>query len=84
VKVRNEDGVSVITKVATKQLRYISITPRLKQLFLPEETTKQMRWHKEGKHESKETQGVFVLVCQRVVSNLTAPIVICTLVGQFL
>jgi DNA-directed RNA polymerase subunit RPC12/RpoP len=43
VKVRNEAGVSVTTKVATKQLRYILIAPRLKWLFLSEETTKQMR-----------------------------------------
>jgi hypothetical protein len=28
------------------------------------------------------TEGVFVLVCQRMVSNLTAPIVIRTLAGQ--
>jgi DNA-directed RNA polymerase subunit RPC12/RpoP len=54
VKVRNEDGVSVTTKVATKQLRYIPITPRLKRLFLSKETAKQMRWHKEEKHESEE------------------------------
>jgi hypothetical protein len=53
VKVRNEDGVSVTTKVATKQLRYIPITPRLKRLLLSEETTKQMRWHHEGKCESE-------------------------------
>jgi hypothetical protein len=54
VKVRNEDGVSVITKVVAKQLRYIPITPRLKQLFLFEEAAKQMRWHKEGKRESED------------------------------
>jgi hypothetical protein len=54
MKVRNEDGVSVTTKVATKQLHYIPITPRLKQLFLFEETVKQMRWHHEGKHESED------------------------------
>jgi hypothetical protein len=54
VKVRNEDGVSVITKVATKQLRYIPIMPRLKWLFLSEETVKQMRWHHEGKCESED------------------------------
>jgi hypothetical protein len=29
------------------------------------------------------TQGVFVLVCRRMVSSLTALIVICTLAGQF-
>jgi hypothetical protein len=53
VKVRNEDGVSVTIKVAIKQLRYIPITPRLKWLFLSEETSKQMRCHHEGKRESE-------------------------------
>jgi hypothetical protein len=46
VKVVNEDRVSVTTKVVVKQLRYMPITPRLKRLYLSEETTKQMRWHK--------------------------------------
>jgi hypothetical protein len=54
VKVRNEDGVSVATKEATKQLRYIPITPRLKRLFLSEEIVKQMRWHHEGKRKSED------------------------------
>jgi hypothetical protein len=54
VKVRNEDGVSVTTKVAIKQLHYIPITSRLKRLFLSKETTKQMRWHHEGKRESED------------------------------
>jgi hypothetical protein len=54
MKVRNEDGVSVTTKMVTKQLRYIHITPRLKWLFLSEETTKQMMWHHEGKRESED------------------------------
>jgi hypothetical protein len=51
VNVINEDGASVITKVAVKQLRYIPITPRLKHLFMTKEITKQMRWRKEGKHD---------------------------------
>jgi hypothetical protein len=55
VKVINEDGVSVTTKVAVKQLRYIPITPRLKWFFLSEETTKQMRWPKEGKRDSEDS-----------------------------
>jgi hypothetical protein len=55
VKVINEDEASVTIKVAVKQLRYIPITPRLKWLFLSEETTKQMRWHKEGKRDSEVT-----------------------------
>jgi hypothetical protein len=40
--------------VAIKQLCYMPITPRLKGLFLSEETTKQMRWHKEGKRETED------------------------------
>jgi hypothetical protein len=48
VKVINEDGASVAIKLAVKQLHYIPIMPRLKQLFLYEETMQLMRWHKEG------------------------------------
>jgi hypothetical protein len=55
VKVVNEDGASVSTKVAVKQLRYMTITPRLKQLYLSEETVKHMRWHKEGKYDSEDS-----------------------------
>jgi hypothetical protein len=42
VKVVNEDGASVTTKVVVKQLRYMPINPRLKWLYLSEETMKQM------------------------------------------
>jgi hypothetical protein len=55
VKVVNKDGVSVTTTVMTKQLCYMSITPRLKRLFLSKETAKQMRWHKEGKYDSEDS-----------------------------
>jgi hypothetical protein len=54
MKVVNEDGASVTTKVVVKQLRYMPITPRLKRLYLSEETAKQMRWHKEGKRGSED------------------------------
>jgi hypothetical protein len=54
VKVVNENGASVTTKVVVKQLCYMPITLRLKWLYLSEETVKQMRWHKEGKHDSKD------------------------------
>jgi hypothetical protein len=54
VKVINEDGASVTTKVVVKQLRYIPITPRLKQLFMCEEMAQQMRWHKKGIHDSED------------------------------
>jgi hypothetical protein len=55
VKVANDDGVSVTTKVAIKQFCYIPITPRLKWLFLSEETMKQMRRHKLGKYDSEDS-----------------------------
>jgi hypothetical protein len=54
VKVTNEDGSSVTTKVAVKQLCYIPIMPGLKQLFLCEETTQLMRWQKEGIRDSED------------------------------
>jgi hypothetical protein len=31
------------------------VTPRLKRLYLSEETVKQIRWHKEGKYDSEDT-----------------------------
>jgi hypothetical protein len=43
MKVVNEDGASVTTKVVVKQLCYMPITLRLKQLYLSEETVKQMK-----------------------------------------
>jgi hypothetical protein len=54
VKVVNEDGASVTTKVVVKQLRYMPITPRLKWLYLSEEIAKQLRRHKEGKCDSED------------------------------
>jgi hypothetical protein len=53
VKVVNEDGASVTTKVVVKQLCYMHITLMLKWLYLSEETVKQIRWHKEGKRDSE-------------------------------
>jgi hypothetical protein len=32
----------------------MSITLRLKCLYLPKETVKQMSWHNDGKHDSEE------------------------------
>jgi hypothetical protein len=54
VKVIKEDGSSVTIKVAVKQLHYIPITPKLKRFFLCEETTQQLRWHKEVIHDSED------------------------------
>jgi hypothetical protein len=54
VEVVNEDGENVTTKVAHKQLRYMPLTPRMKQLFLSKKTARHMRWHKEGVHENDQ------------------------------
>jgi hypothetical protein len=54
VKVVNEDWASVATKVAVKKLHYMPVILMLKGLYLSEETMKQMRWHKEGKCDSKD------------------------------
>jgi hypothetical protein len=54
MKVINEDGASITTKVIVQQLRYIPSTPRLKRLFLCEETVQHMRWHKEGIRDSED------------------------------
>jgi hypothetical protein len=54
VKVVNKDGASITINMAVKQLRYMPITPIMKRLYISKETTKQMRWHKEGKHDSED------------------------------
>jgi hypothetical protein len=54
VKVKNDDGASVSTKVMVKQLRYMPITIRLKRLYLSKETMKQLGWHKEEKRDSED------------------------------
>jgi hypothetical protein len=54
VEVVNEDGEKVTTEVAKKQLRYMSLTPRVKHLFLSKNTAKQMRWHKERERENPQ------------------------------
>jgi hypothetical protein len=59
VKVINEYGAYVSTKVVMKLLRYMSVTPRLKQLYLSEKTMKQMRWHKEGKCDSEDPDVMY-------------------------
>jgi hypothetical protein len=52
VKVINEYGASITTKVEVKQIRYMHITLWLKRLYLSEEIAKQMRCHKEEKCDS--------------------------------
>jgi hypothetical protein len=54
MKVINKDEASITIKVVVKQLHYIPVMPRLKRLFLCEEMAQQMRWHKEGIHDSED------------------------------
>jgi hypothetical protein len=48
VEVVNEYGEKVMTKIAHKQLCYMSLTSHMKWLFLSNKTTRHMRWHEEG------------------------------------
>jgi hypothetical protein len=54
VEVINDDRETVTMKVSHKQLCYMAITSRLKQMFLSERTVIHMRWHKDGEWENKE------------------------------
>ena len=53
VQVTNDEGESVSTKVAVKQLRYMQPDSRFLRLYLYKETAMQMRWPTEGKRENK-------------------------------
>jgi hypothetical protein len=59
--VLDKDGNEVTTNVSIKQLRYMPITPRLKRLFLNQETMKQMRCHKEGDHQDQDPDIMMLL-----------------------
>jgi hypothetical protein len=52
IEVIDDDGEEVMMEIAYKQLRYMPLTPRLKQLFIMKKTTLHMRWHKEGEREN--------------------------------
>jgi hypothetical protein len=43
-------------EIAYKQLRYMPLTPRLKQLFISKKTAMHMRWHKEGECENSNVK----------------------------
>jgi hypothetical protein len=44
-------------KVAHKQLRYMPLTPRMKQLFISKKTARHIRWHKEGVCEDDQVMA---------------------------
>jgi hypothetical protein len=54
VEVINEDDETVTTKTAHKQLRYMPLMSRMKQLFILKKTARHMRWHKEGVRENDQ------------------------------
>ncbi|WVZ65007.1 hypothetical protein U9M48_014441 [Paspalum notatum var. saurae] len=53
IQVKNEAGDNADTTVPAKQLRYMSIIPCLKRLFLYIKIAKSMRWHKERRRGSQ-------------------------------
>jgi hypothetical protein len=57
VEVENDDGLTVTTKVACKQLHYMPLIPRLKCLFISKNTARHMRWHKEGVRENLDVMA---------------------------
>ncbi|WVZ97968.1 hypothetical protein U9M48_043463 [Paspalum notatum var. saurae] len=54
VQVTNEEGDSVTTKVAAKQLHYMQPDSRFLRILLNKETAMHMRWPTEGKRENKD------------------------------
>jgi hypothetical protein len=54
VEVVNNDSEMVTTEVAHKQVRYMPIIPRLKQMFVSERTAIHMQWYKDGERENKD------------------------------
>jgi hypothetical protein len=46
IEVINEDGEKVTTKTTHKQLCYLPLMPRMKQLFISKKTARHMRWKK--------------------------------------
>jgi hypothetical protein len=45
------------TEIACKKLRYMPLIPRLKHLFISKNTTRHMRWHKEGVRENPDVMA---------------------------
>jgi hypothetical protein len=48
VEVDSRDGQKRQLKIPMRVLRHLSFLPRLQRLFMTEESTKQMTWHKNG------------------------------------
>jgi hypothetical protein len=52
VEVDGGAGKKVESKIPKIIVRYLPLTPRLQRMFMTEESTKQMTWHKDGKRYS--------------------------------
>jgi hypothetical protein len=57
VEVEHDDGLTVTTRIAHKQLCYMPLIPRLKCLFISKNTARHMRWHKEGVRENLDVMA---------------------------
>jgi hypothetical protein len=57
VEVENDDGVTVMTEVARKQLCCMPLISQLKCLFISKNIGRHMRWHKEGVHENPDVMA---------------------------
>jgi hypothetical protein len=51
-EVINANGEEMMIEIAYKQLHYMTLTPRLKRLFILKKTAMHMRWRKEDEHEN--------------------------------
>ena len=60
--VDNGMGEKTQTKITVSVLRYMPIVPRLQRLFMVEETTRQMTWHKTGKRTQLDADGKLMMV----------------------
>jgi hypothetical protein len=57
IEVENDDGLTVTTEIARKQLHYMPLIPWLKRLFISKNIARHMRWHKEGVRENLDVMA---------------------------
>jgi hypothetical protein len=57
-EVEGPDGQKTQTKVAVKILCYLPFIKRIQQLYMSEESAKQMTWHKKGKRYEDENRRI--------------------------
>lgn len=57
VEVVNKDDVAMIMVVSHKQFVYMTLVPRLRYLFVSQNTARHMRWHKEGIYDNLDVMS---------------------------